>query len=74
MTYLYETIPAKPGDEIRRYEIKQSIHDEALTHHFESGEPIRRVIIGGWGLPSLKSGSSSASSQSGCGCGPGGFC
>jgi predicted nucleic acid-binding Zn ribbon protein len=74
MTYLYETIPAKPGDEIRRYEIKQSIHDEALTHHPETGEPIRRVIIGGWGLPSLKSGSSSSSSNQGCGCGPGGCC
>jgi predicted nucleic acid-binding Zn ribbon protein len=75
MTYLYETIPAQPGDEVRRYEIKQSIHDQALTHHPETGEPIRRVIIGGWGLPSLKSGgASSSNSNSSCGCGPGGCC
>jgi predicted nucleic acid-binding Zn ribbon protein len=73
MTYLYETIPAQAGDEVRRYEIKQSIHDEALTHHPETGEPIRRVILGGWGLPSLKSGGSS-SSKPGCGCGPTGCC
>jgi predicted nucleic acid-binding Zn ribbon protein len=71
MTYLYETIPANPGEEVRRYEIKQSIHDEALTHHPETGEAIRRVILGGWGLPSLKSG---GSSSSGCGCGPEGCC
>ena len=74
MTYLYETIPSKPGEEVRRYEIKQSIHDEALTQHPETGEPIRRVILGGWGLPSLKSGKSSSSSNTGCGCGPGGCC
>ena len=77
MTYLYETIPSQPGEEVRRFEIKQSIHDEALTHHPETGEPVRRVILGGWGLPSLKSGRAGGSSpahSSGCGCGPHGCC
>jgi len=49
-TYVYETIPAKPGDEVRRYEIRQSMKDAALTKHPETGEPIRRVITGGLGL------------------------
>lgn len=49
-TYVYETIPAKPGDEVRRYEIRQSMKDAPLTKHPETGEPIRRVIMGGLGL------------------------
>ncbi|MCX6901469.1 MAG: zinc ribbon domain-containing protein [Verrucomicrobia bacterium] len=49
-TYVYETIPAKPGDEVRHYEIRQSMKDAALTKHPETGEPIRRVITGGLGL------------------------
>lgn len=72
MTYLYETIPTNPGEETRRYEITQSIHDDALTQHPETGEPIRRVILGGWGIPSIKSGKSSSGSS--CGCGPSGCC
>ena len=71
MTYLYETIPAREGDEVKRYEIKQSIHDDALTTHPETGEPIRRVILGGWGLVT---GKSSAPSSGGGGCTPGGGC
>jgi len=76
MTYLYETIPAKEGDEVKRYEIKQSMNDLPLTKHPETGEPMRRVILGGWGLMTRKSGSSGSSSatQGGCGCGPSGCC
>lgn len=73
MTYLYETIPAAEGAEVKHYEIKQSIHDAALTQHPETGESIRRVILGGWGLLTHKSDSGS-SSQGNCGCGPGGCC
>ena len=73
MTYLYETISTKEGDEVKRYEIKQSMHDAALTRHPETGEPIRRVILGGWGLLTHKSDSGS-SSQGNCGCGPSGCC
>lgn len=73
MTYLYETIPANEGDEVKRYEIKQSIHDDALTVHPETGEPIRRVILGGWGLITGKA-QAGSSAGGGCGCGPAGCC
>jgi len=49
-TYVYETIPAKAGEEVRRYEIRQSMKDAPLTKHPETGEPIRRVITGGLGF------------------------
>ena len=37
MTYLYETIPSTPDEPVSQFEIQQSIHDDALTHHPESG-------------------------------------
>lgn len=49
-TYVYQTIPARAGEEPRRYEIVQSMKDAALTHHPETGEPIKRVILGGYGV------------------------
>lgn len=41
--YVYEILEAdgQPGE---RFEIRQSIHDPALTVHPESGKPVRRVI------------------------------
>jgi predicted nucleic acid-binding Zn ribbon protein len=45
--YTYETIPAKPGTRVRRFECFQSIHDAPLQHAPETGEPVRRVITGG---------------------------
>ncbi|MEQ1749823.1 MAG: zinc ribbon domain-containing protein [Prosthecobacter sp.] len=71
MTYLYETIPASDGGEVKQYEIKQSMSDASLTRHPETGESIRRVILGGWGLVTGKSGSGN-SLQRGCCCGPNG--
>ncbi|MEI6033019.1 MAG: zinc ribbon domain-containing protein [Verrucomicrobiae bacterium] len=73
-TYIYETIPAKKGASVRHYEIKQSMKDSPLAKHPETGEAIRRVVVGGYGI--LKSGSPSprASAPSGghrC-CGGGG--
>ncbi len=53
-TYIYETIPAKKGAKVRHFEIKQSMKDDALTKHPETGEAIRRVLVGGYGI--LKSG------------------
>lgn len=73
MTYLYETIPVKKGEKVKQFEIKQSASDSPLTKHPETGEPIRRVILGGWGLVSNKA-TRGGSSQGGCGCGPGGCC
>jgi len=73
MTYLYETIPASEGDPVKQFEIKQPASEAPLTKHPETGEPIRRVILGGWGLMTSKvdGGGSSAGS---CGCGPSGCC
>ena len=48
-TYVYETIPKKPGQKSRRFEYVQKMSDPALTHDPESGLPVRRVIIGGSG-------------------------
>lgn len=44
--YIYETTdPAKP---VQRFELRQSMLDDAYTHHPETGEPIERVITGGY--------------------------
>jgi len=53
-TYVYETIPQKPGEKPRYFEIKQSMNAEPLTKHPETGEPIRRVVLGGMGALSSK--------------------
>jgi predicted nucleic acid-binding Zn ribbon protein len=70
-TYVYETIPSTPGEKARYYEIKQSMNAAALKKHPETGEPIRRVVLGGFGTLSSKP---AGNSSSGCGCGPGGCC
>jgi predicted nucleic acid-binding Zn ribbon protein len=49
MTYLYETIPAREGETPKHYELHQGMNEAPLTRHPETGEPIRRVILGGWG-------------------------
>ena len=69
-TYVYETIPQKGGEKPRYFEIKQSMNDEPLTKHPETGEPIRRVVLGGFGvLSSGKAENPSPSTGSSC-CGP----
>lgn len=45
-TYIYETVEPNPV----RFEIKQSMRDEPLTAHPQTGVPVRRVISGGYGL------------------------
>lgn len=73
-TYIYETIPAKKGEKVRHYEIKQSMKDDALTKHPETGEAIRRIVVGGYGV--LKSGQAAPAPRpsgghccgSSCGC------
>jgi len=49
-TYVYETIPQKKGEKVRRFEIEQKMSDDALTHDPETGLPVKRVIVGGSGL------------------------
>ncbi len=48
-TYVYETIPKNPKTKPRRFELQQKMSDDALKTDPETGEPIRRVIIGGSG-------------------------
>lgn len=48
-TYVYETIPQKPGQKARRFEFVQKMSDPPLTHDPESGLPVRRIITGGSG-------------------------
>ncbi len=72
-TYIYEILTQKPGEEPRFVEIKQSMKDAALTKHPETGEPMKRVMFGGYGALSKKADSARASSGSGSGsgsCGP----
>ena len=49
-TYIYETIPQTPDEPPCRLEIKQSMNDQPLTRHPETGTAIRRVITGGFGI------------------------
>jgi predicted nucleic acid-binding Zn ribbon protein len=73
-TYTYETIPVAPDESVRTFEIRQSMKDSALTHHPETGEPIRRVITGGLGIMSSGKGGPSSGTSGGHGCGAGCGC
>ena len=42
--YVYET------EQGRSFELKQGMSDAPLTHDPETGEPVRRVISGGFGF------------------------
>ena len=71
-TYVYETIPGKKGQRPKRFEIRHSIADSALTKHPETGEPIRRVITGGAAVLTSSAGLSKSSGHghsASCGCG-----
>ena len=48
-TYVYETIPKNPKDKPRRFEVQQKMSDAALKTDPKTGQPIRRIIIGGSG-------------------------
>ncbi len=75
-TYVYETTGNRP----RRFEVKQGMNDAPLTSDPETGEPVPRVIRGGFGyIGKAKPGAKSAkpagapargghSCGSGCGC------
>lgn len=71
-TYVYETIPTH-GEQPEYFEIKQNLNAAELSRHPETGEPIRRVILGGIGV--LKSTAPVSKPEGGgCGCGPSGCC
>ncbi len=48
-TYVYETIPQNAKQKPRRFEVVQKMSEPALTKDPKTGEPIRRVIVGGSG-------------------------
>ena len=64
-TYVYETIPQKPGEQPRYFEVQQSMRDAPLTRDPKTGEPVRRVIVGGYGV--LASGGKDAGESAGSG-------
>ena len=70
-TYVYETIPMNTDEKPRYFEIKQTMNDAPLTKHPETGESIRRVVLGGFGTLSSRS---SVDSKSGGGCCGGSDC
>lgn len=72
-TYVYETIPQSPDEKPERFEIQQSMKEDALTAHPDTGKPVKRVITGGYGFTvagaaSAPAPSSSCCSGGGCGC------
>jgi predicted nucleic acid-binding Zn ribbon protein len=75
-TYIYETVPDSPDLPIRRFEVKQSMKDSALTHDPETGQKVRRIISGGIGV--LTTGARTQGNRpapsSGCGSGRCGCC
>lgn len=72
-TYTYETIPQEAGEEPVRFEVRQSMLEDALTEHPETGVPVRRVITGGYGfIGGTKGDSGSGGHQHGPCCGGGG--
>jgi predicted nucleic acid-binding Zn ribbon protein len=69
--YVYETTDAsKPA---RRFEVKQSMKDEPLRIDPATGEPVRRVISGGYGVH-VAGGAPAPAPARGVGCGPGCGC
>jgi predicted nucleic acid-binding Zn ribbon protein len=67
-TYVYETIPKTPSAMPQRFEIRQAMQDAPLTEHPETGEPVRRVIAGGYGFIAQKSAPPPQSCGAQCGC------
>lgn len=67
-TYVYETVPAEAGQAPRRFEVRQSMKDAPLTRHPETGEPVRRVIAGGFGFIAQKADAPATPCGSRCAC------
>lgn len=65
-TYVYETIPEQPGDTPRRFEVVQSMKDAPLTRDPASGQRVRRVISGGYGLMGVSEKSTPAAAATPC--------
>ncbi len=75
-TYIYETLPPYPGELPQRFEVIQSMKDAPLARHPDTGEPVRRVITGGYGFigTAAKATPAPRVARGGGGCGCGGAC
>ena len=73
-TYVYETIPRQAGEAPRRFEVVQGMKDAPLRRHPDTGEPVRRVISGGYGIMSKPSASAPVPAPASAGCAPGCAC
>ncbi len=72
-TYVYETIPQNPDELPRQFEVVQSMLADALKNHPDTGQPVRRVVMGGYGLISGRKKTPAASSPV-ASCSPGCAC
>ncbi len=73
-TYVYETIPSQPGTAPRRFEVRQSMKDAPLAIDPETGDPVRRIITGGYGFVAQRASASPTPTASSGGCAPGCAC
>jgi len=73
-TYIYEIIPRQAGAEPRRFEVVQSMKDAPLTRHPDTGEPVRRVISGGFGVMEKAGRKTKAAAPAAAACAPGCAC
>jgi len=64
-TYTYETIPQTSGEKPVRFEVRQSMTDDALKVHPETGVPVKRVITGGLGIMGIARGGGQSPAPSG---------
>jgi arsenite-transporting ATPase len=70
--YVYETIPQTTAESPGYFQVQQGPLEAPLTRHPESGKPVRRVVLGGYGI--LKSEPAAPANQNRCDCGPDGCC
>ena len=70
-TYIYETIPDSPDFPVRRFEMKQSMNDSPLSHDPETGQRVRRIIVGGVGVITAGARPTATRPSSGSLCGTG---
>ncbi len=64
--YVYETIPSESEGKPIYFEVLQNFSDEPLTKHPDTGEPVRRVLLGNFGVLSTSKPSGSGQKTSCC--------
>jgi predicted nucleic acid-binding Zn ribbon protein len=73
-TYVYETVPRHAGEAPERFEVVQSMNDAPLVSHPETGRPVRRVIMGGFGLMGVGGKTPASTASTAAPCAPGCAC